>query len=175
MTAPASDIRFRESLRADDAEAITALVTDTGFFHRHEIAVARELVDERLARGQVSGYEFIVAEAEQSVVGYACFGEIPCTVGGYDLYWIVVARHWQGRGIGRLLIEQAERRVAAAGGRILYVETSSRPLYAPTSAFYRKCGYQLAATLPDFYAPGDGRLIYQKLLHAEHGAGQERL
>ena len=46
--------------------------------------------DERLEKGAASGYEFVIAEDDSSMVGYACFGEIPCTVGSYDLYWIVV-------------------------------------------------------------------------------------
>ena len=47
------------------------------------------------------------------------------------------------------------------------VETSSRDDYAPTRAFYLACGYQIVAELPDFYAPGDGKLIYLRVLGAD--------
>jgi hypothetical protein len=44
------------------------------------------------------------------------------------------------------------------------VETSSRPLYEPTRRFYLACGYRLEAQLEDFYAPGDGKVIFLKVL-----------
>jgi hypothetical protein len=44
------------------------------------------------------------------------------------------------------------------------VETASQQKYAPTRAFYERCGYTATATLPDFYSPGDDKIIYSKSL-----------
>jgi hypothetical protein len=44
----------------------------------------------------------------------------------------------------------------------LVVETSSRPDYSGTRHFYEARGYRQAATVADFYAPGDDRVIYTK-------------
>ncbi len=66
----------------------------------------------------------------------------------------------RGRGIGVQLLREAERRIAKAGGRRIYVETSSRPLYEPTRRFYLKAAYTVEATLVDFYAPGDAKVIF---------------
>jgi hypothetical protein len=44
----------------------------------------------------------------------------------------------------------------------VYIETSSRPPYAPTRAFYERCGYELEVVLKEFYGPGDGKAIYVK-------------
>jgi hypothetical protein len=57
-----------------------------------------------------------------------------------------------------------EQRITDAGGHAIYVETASQPRYAPTRAFYERCGYTVAATLPDFYSPGDDKVIYTKVL-----------
>ena len=54
--------------------------------------------------------------------------------------------------------------MAAAGRTRVYVETSTRPQYLPTRAFYLACGYELAAELVDFYAPGDGKAVFLKVL-----------
>lgn len=143
------------------------MVESTGFFHPPEVDVAVELVDERLARGEASGYFFIFADdAEDRPIGYACYGPIACTLGSFDLYWIAVDGGVQGRGLGQELVRRSEELIRAAGGRHVYIETSGRPLYEPTRRFYARCGYELAAELEDFYAPGDAKLIYRKALPA---------
>jgi len=44
------------------------------------------------------------------------------------------------------------------------VDTSQRAEYASTRIFYENSGYRLEALLKDFYAPGDGKAIYCKVL-----------
>ena len=66
--------------------------------------------------------------------------------------------------MGRRLLTDAERRIKAAGGTRIYVDTSQRVQYASTRAFYEHAGYQLETVLKDFYAPGDGKAIYTKSL-----------
>lgn len=165
MVKPPSDrLQFRGEVTADDVDAIGRLVAATGQFNREEIAVAEELVGERLAKGPASGYEFLVAEQDGQIVGYACYGRIAGTLASYDLYWIAVAPEHQRRGIGRQLLREVERRVAAEGGGRIYVDTSGRPQYTATRAFYRRQGFVQEAVLRDFYAPGDDKTIFVKLL-----------
>ena len=161
---PANGIVFRDTLVDGDRDRIRALAEATGFFHAPEIDIAVELVGERLARGAASGYEFVLAEQRDELVGYTCFGRIPGTQSSFDLYWIAVHPGQQGRGLGRLLGAETERRVRAMGGTRVYAETSSRPQYLSTRAFYERVGYKLAEVLEDFYAPGDGRATYLKAL-----------
>ena len=98
------------------------------------------------------------------LVGYCAWGAVPLTKRSYDLYWIAVAPGRQGLGIGRQLLERAERAVAARGGGGLYIETSSRPAYRRTRRFYRAAGYRQVARLADFYAPGDDKLVFCKTI-----------
>ena len=157
-----SPIHFRLELTPDDPARIGSLVQSTGVFSPVELEVAIELADERLARGPSSGYHFVFAEYEGAVHGYTCYGPIALTVGSYDLYWIAVDRASQGRGLGRAVLEKTEALIRQEGGRRIYIETSTRPPYAPTRAFYLRCGYELAVVLDDFYAVGDGKAIYVK-------------
>lgn len=161
-----AEARLREVLAAGDVAAVRRLVAATGFFSDTEVAIAAELVEEALARGAVSGYRFLLLEWQGGLLGYTCYGEIPGTIGSYDLYWIVVAPDRQGQGLGQRLLAATEADIATLGGRLLYAETSARPQYAPTRGFYMASGFQAAAHLPDFYAPGDGKVIYAKALPA---------
>ncbi len=159
----ARQIVLRDDLQRDDAAPIVDLCRASGFFTAGEIAVAAELIEDRLRRGDDSDYCFLIAETTRGgLVGYACFGPTPCTEGAWDLYWIVVGRIAQRTGIGRRLVEAVAARVAEAGGRRLFAETSGRLLYGPTQAFYAGTGFQLQAVVPDFYAEGDAKQIWMR-------------
>jgi D-alanine-D-alanine ligase len=165
MSDTAAAVAYRHEPRPGDPERVRELVAGTGFFSAEETAVAGELVADRLARDDASDYHFLFAEdAEGRVVAYACFGPIALTQSSWDLYWIAVDAAVQGRGLGRAVLAGSERRIAALGGRRVYVETSSRPQYLPTRSFYERCGYRVGATFDDFYAPGDGKVVFVKAL-----------
>ena len=155
-------VTFRAEPAEGDAERVRRLVEITGFFSPEEVVVAGELVDERMAKGVESGYDFVMADHYGRLAGYTCFGPIPLTSSSYDIYWIAVHPDFQGRG--RRLIVEAEKRVKATGGSRIYVDTSQRVQYASTRAFYESCGYRLETVLKDFYAPGEGKAIYCKSL-----------
>ena len=90
-------------------------------------------------------------------------GPTPCTLGTFDLYWMAVDPAAQGAGIGTALIRAMEDRLRGLA-RLIIVETAGRADYRPTRAFYEARGYQRAAVIPDFYAPGDDQLVYVKTL-----------
>jgi GNAT superfamily N-acetyltransferase len=153
------------SLRAAlaDSDDIGALCRATGFFSDPELAIAEELAADRRARGPASDYFFLLADDALGLAGYACYGPTPGTLEAWDLYWIVVHPRAQGSGVGRRLVASVLDDILANGGRRLYAETAGKPLYAPTRAFYAAAGFTLQAVVPDFYAPGDAKQIWQKM------------
>jgi ribosomal protein S18 acetylase RimI-like enzyme len=157
-------ISYRDKPINSDAESIRNIVRSSGFFSAEEVEMAVELLQENLSRGESSGYYFSFVEINERVVGYSCYGPIPCTKESYDLYWIAVLDEFRGRGIGRDLLERTEEKIGKMGGRRIYVDTSSREQYEPTRSFYRACGYEQEAVLKDFYSPGDDKVIYVKQL-----------
>lgn len=159
-----AEVAVRRSLGSADRAPLAALLAATGFFNDEELGVALELVDDRLTHGAASHYRFLVAEVDGEVVGYACWGPTPGTVESVDLYWIAVDPARQGLGVGRTLLAAAEGWIAEEGRRRVYVETAGRAQYDPTRAFYAACGYHVAAELTDFYAPGDAKVIFLRVL-----------
>ena len=147
----------RYEVSPGDARAVGELVQATGFFNAEEEAIAVELVE-------TAGYLFVFAEDDAGLIGYTCYGAVPATRGSWDLYWIAVHPRVQRGGIGRALMEATEVAIRARGGTKVWVETSGRAQYAPTRAFYERCGYAVAAVLEDFYAPGDAKVILSKRL-----------
>lgn len=156
---------LRTKLRPADVDEIGNLVRMTGVFSSDEIATARELAEENLARGpDGSGYHFLIADGSQGIGGYTCFGPIPGTVRRFDLYWIAVHPQGQHARLGQRLLVATEAAVLAQGGVMLFAETSTRADYAPAHRFYRGSGYDLVAEVPDWYDDGDGLAIFGKRL-----------
>ena len=157
-------LRIRKQPHQKDVTSVRDMVSETGFFRDDEIDVAVELVEERLAKGTKSGYQFILADHEGNLAGYTCFGLIPCSLVSFDLYWIVTRKILQGKGIGAILLQLTEEEIQKQGGKNVIIETSSKELYGPTQHFYHKNGYMLQARLPDFYDIGDDKLVFTKRL-----------
>jgi len=155
---------MRDHLTIQDRQAIERLVNATGFFSLAERAMVLELVDAWLRDGVGSGYHFIVASSGGDIVGFVCYGPVPATTAGFEMYWIAVHPHHQRRKIGCALLAKAERGIGSLGGKQIYVSTAGRPQYLPTRLFYETNGYRQAARLRDYHAPGDDRLVYVKIL-----------
>jgi len=159
------NVAFRWEVCPSDRKSVRYIVELTGYFSHDEVDIATELVGERLIRGDKSGYHFLLAETGGEVIGFSCFGPIPATRCSFDLYWIVVHPDFQGQALGRKLLMMSESQIRAAGGRQVYVETSARDQYESTRRFYDARGYKQIAILPDFYAPGDAKIMYVKILN----------
>ena len=151
-------------MSAPDKPELMRILQNTPEFKPFEVDVAEELIDSYLADGAKSGYNILTAMDDGQVAGYVCYGETPCTVGTWDIYWIAVSREKRGQGIGKMLDSAAETAIRQARGRLAFIETSSTPLYDATRRFYLARGYETIARIPDFYAPGDDKLILQKKL-----------
>ena len=55
-----------------------------------------------------------------------------------------------------------ETELEARGARLLLVETSGLPAFAAARTFYAKCGFAHEATVKNFFADGDHKLIFTK-------------
>ncbi len=149
-------------MTSKDKSAVLRILKNTPEFTPAEVVLADEVIDSYLFNPTESGYFILVAEIESKVAGYVCYGPTPITEGTWDLYWIAVDHNTQGQGVGKKLMEAAEEKIQQANGRLIIVETSSKPGYEKTNAFYQRIGYKQAARIVDFYMIGDDQIIYEK-------------
>ena len=167
------NIGWREEPVPTDIVDIVKIVRSTGFFSDEELDIAEELVEERLLKGTESGYYFLFMEMDGKLTGYSCYGPIPGTLNSFDLYWIAVKNESRGMGLGRLILEESEQKIASMKGKRIYIETSSMEQYLPTRKFYEGCGYRAEAQLKNYYAPGDDKIIYVKALDSSPSRDQK--
>ncbi len=160
-TVPDVDVRVRP-LEPRDRDPLLAIIRATGVFNEDEVAIALELIDIVLGQPAQRDYVISVCEARGHVAGYTCLGPTPATVGTFDLYWIAVDPALHGQGYGSRLLRKAEEFVQAKDGRLIVVETSSRPAYEPTRRFYGTNGYTELARIAGYYRPDDDLVVYGK-------------
>jgi ribosomal protein S18 acetylase RimI-like enzyme len=120
------------------------------------------VLDDYHAQNAADGHRAVALEADGNVAGFAYFAEAAMTDRTWSLWWIVVDRAVQARGIGGELLRYVEAAVRAAAGRQLVIETSSLPKYELTRRFYLKYGYSQIAAVKDYYAEADDMLFFSK-------------
>jgi ribosomal protein S18 acetylase RimI-like enzyme len=150
----------------EDTDALVRLTADTGFFKPLELDALREVLDDYHAANEAGEHRAFAWDEGGRVLGYVYHAPTPMTDRSWHLYWIAVSPDQQGRGLGGQLLAFAEADIREQGGRLLIIETSTTAHYEPTRKFYLKYGYTHAASVPDFYADGDGMAVFTKHLEA---------
>ena len=154
-----------KGIKPAERKSIEEILRSTEFFYEHEIQTALEIADETITKGsEKSGYYWMKVIDKDGLVAFANYGKNAFSTHSWDLYWIAVHQNSRNKKLGSVLLKAIEDDVRNMDGKILWIETSGRPLYASTEGFYKRNGYELQACLRDFYGPGDPKQIYSKVL-----------
>ena len=146
-----------------DRQKLYSMLMETQVFTPEETEVAMELIDSVLKDPNQEDYEIhCMANDEDQVIGYICYGPVPMTQGAFDLYWIAVDPRFQGQGVGSKLLHFLEGVVRERKGRMILIDTSSIPEYEKSQKFYVRQGFQEVARVPDYYYPGNDRITFCK-------------
>lgn len=145
-----------------DTPILQRITAETGFFKPHEVETLKEVLDDYHSENEAEGHICRTMEKDGQVVGFVYFAPAPMTLGTWQLWWIVVAKDAQSKGLGGEMLKYAEDEARRRKGRVMFIETGSVPLYEPTRQFYLKHGYERHAVLEDFYAIGDSMVIFRK-------------
>jgi ribosomal protein S18 acetylase RimI-like enzyme len=145
-----------------DTPALLQLTRGTGVFKPHEVQALDEVLADYHASSRQHGHRAVTLERDGRVLGYAYYAPAAMTDRTWYLYWIAVTKDIQAKGIGTKLLRHAEDEIRKAGGRVLFIETSSLPHYAQTRRFYEKHGYEVTGVLRDYYSDGDDMVVFRK-------------
>jgi ribosomal protein S18 acetylase RimI-like enzyme len=155
------DIRTIEP--GDRPHLFDALRSD-GTFNEDEVAVALELIDDALEKGDEDYHIRVALDQEGEVLGYICFGPTPMTESTWDLYWVVTHAKARGKGVAGQLIGRMEAELREQHATAIRVETSQKESYGAARKLYKRLGYPEAGRFEDFYRPGDDLIVYYKRL-----------
>lgn len=105
-------------------------------------------------------WQLIVAEADNKVIGYACFVII---ADEGHLTNIAVARSWQRKSVANQLLDHILRQMKRQECRYIVLEV--RPTNAGAVAFYERHGFKTLYRRPNYYhSPVEDALVLIKYL-----------
>ncbi len=157
-------MKVRSLVERDRARLLSLLIR-TRAFTSAEIDVAMELIDSVLNDPKQKDYQIdCLADDQDQVIGYICYGPVPMAEGTFDLYWIAVDPDFQEKGAGSKLLSFLDEVLKSEGGRLILADTSTVPQYEKTQRFYVKNGFKEVARVPDYYYPGNDRVTFWKKL-----------
>ncbi len=147
------------SVRADDLPFLIDVVNASGLFPGEMLTdmIGDSLDDE-------NSLHYWLTYVTDKPVAVAYFAPEQMTPGTWNLYLIAVHADHQGSGIGAKLMEHIERFLVLNGERLLIVETSDLEEFALTRKFYQGLSYEKEAHIREFYAEGEGKIVFWKKL-----------
>jgi GNAT superfamily N-acetyltransferase len=154
------------SAQPEDTAELISITDGTLMFRPNEIETLDEVLKDYYREEIFNDHHCVVADEDGKRLGFAYYAPAEMTDRAWQLWWIVVRRDMQSRGIGTSLLRHVEDAVRRAMGRVLFIETGSMPHYDPTRRFYLKNGYEQCAELRDFYADGDSMIVFRKDMRA---------
>lgn len=79
------------------------------------------------------------------------------------VYTLVVASEFQRKGLGKALLEHAQKRAKEAGNRGVFLDTTENNTFA--RLFYKAVGFHEAYTMPHYYLDDLDGITYLKLFN----------
>lgn len=159
------ELTMIRSTTPDDTTALIALADATGLFPPSALELLRQMLTDSLA-GNSDIEPFWITDDDNGPVGVAYCEPERMTDRTWNLQLIAIHPDRQGQGRGTKLLRYVEQALMARRGRVLLVETSGMPEFDRTRAFYAKCGFEEEARIRDFYATGDDKVVFRKVLNA---------
>lgn len=138
LYAPALTIR---QFDWEDLQAVTSLMRQLNY------PTTLNVMRERMEAVEASPlYATMIAEVDGEVVGMVNLQQVVSLARRSDpatqVTAIIVAKEHQGQGIGKRLIESAERWAREKGSMTLFLTSGNRVERAPAHAFYEHIGFE---------------------------------
>lgn len=103
-------------------------------------------------------------EENGEVISAIVFVENEHRSGGYRLDYFGVHRDYRHRKLGWQLIDAMFSYCSSQRGRYIETFTCDLPEYASARKMFERNGFIFMCHLPDYYYPGEGKLLYIKTL-----------
>jgi ribosomal protein S18 acetylase RimI-like enzyme len=152
-------------IHADARDRLLAIAEATGLFSPVEAEQMLGGVIDALTAGTLSPLDQALGAhvaSDQEAVGWSYFAPDAHADGVWNIWWFGVHPEAHGSGVAQALLQAVEARIAAAGGRLVIIETSDAAGLLRARRFYAREGYAECGRVPDFYAEGESKVIFAR-------------
>ena len=157
-----TDIEWRVSTPTEnDIDALSGVIHGCGLFTPEEAEGFAESLPGLLVD---PAQHWRILKRGTEAVGAAYLSLDGMSGDVWNLWFIALLPEARGEGGGTRLVSAAEQVVRAGGGRMLLVETSSAEAQRAARAFYAARGYEEEGRVRDYYAPGEAKVIFRRLV-----------
>ena len=161
MDIKSAKITFRNTPRPGDGKIVRRIMKSTGFFEAvFDELDSAEANAEAIAGNPKSEEKLLFIEVGGVEEGFAIFGRESCCDATVYMSWLCVNNSLRGMGLGKRLMAEVLRQSWENKARKLILQTSGRPQYEPTRAFYQKLGFSKEAEIADYYTDGESTFFY---------------
>lgn len=136
-------------------------------FERDDSSFLTELFADFFASKSSEAHAVLVDIEDDTLRALAYFQPMPAADRVWDLTMIAVQPDLQGRGLGAHLLAVVEETLRREGARLLIVDTSGTEQYDLTRKFYAKQGYTEEGRIRDYWADGDDKIVFRRLLRVD--------
>ncbi|MDJ0377998.1 GNAT family N-acetyltransferase [Cryobacterium sp. PH31-L1] len=136
-------------------------------FDRDDSSVLTELFSDFFDSKSSEGHALLLNIEDDILRALAYFQPMPAADRVWDLTMIAVQPDVQGRGFGAHLITAVEETLRSQGARLIIVDTSATEQYDLARKFYAKQGYTEEGRIRDYWADGDDKIVFRKLLRVD--------
>lgn len=139
-----------------DITAIGALAEAAGLF-------PADMLPEMIAPGLAKGPDlwWVSTGRDEGVTGFAFARPEEAADNVWNMLALAVTPRARGTGAAAGLLGAVEN---AAGARMMIIETTQLPVQARARAFYAKSGYSEEGRVRDYYAAGEDKIIFRKVM-----------
>lgn len=116
----------------------------------------------------LSGYQdydiWLTCKSDGRAIGFCYAVPEKLTEGTWNMLAIAIHPDCQGKGVGSAIVQHLESTLRERGQRILIADTSGTEEFEPIRKFYQSKGYLKEARIRDFWAKGNDKIVFWKLI-----------
>ncbi|WP_164821407.1 GNAT family N-acetyltransferase [Paenibacillus koleovorans] len=109
-------------------------------------------------------YYWYVQDEAGGVIAVISFLQNDHRTGGYILEYVVVHREYRKAGLASQILDDMIQFISSIKGRYIETFTCDLEEYASIRRLFDRKGFARVGVQPDYYFPGEGKLLYYKML-----------
>src|SRR5476649_1834690 len=102
-----------------DTPELLVITAETGLFTPADVETLKGVLEEYHEETAAQGHRCFTYMQNGKIIGFTYFAPAEMTDRTWDLWWIVVSKHIQARGIGGKLLRHAEETARTENGRLM--------------------------------------------------------